>query len=63
MWLRCLLNGLSILEVALISGKWPKYLTHGLNMSENYCDVWEIAKIFVKWLIYMRIGLCVFETA
>ena len=28
----------------LIRGKWPKYLTNGLDMSENYCDVWEISK-------------------
>ena len=39
--------------MALTCVKWPKYLTNGLNMSENYCDVREIVKIFVKWLIYI----------
>ena len=33
-WLRYVVNGLSILEMALICWKWINNLTHGLNMWE-----------------------------
>ena len=46
-----------------ICGKWLKYvwkslkyLTNGLNMWELTERFWEMAKIFGKWLRYMRQG-------
>ena len=37
-------------EMSQIYGKWLKYLTNGLNMSELTKRFWEMAKIFGKWL-------------
>ena len=34
--------------------KWLKYLTNFLNMWELTQRFWERAKIFGKWLRYMR---------
>ena len=48
-----------------ICGKWLKYvgkflnhLTNGLKMWKK-TEIWEIAKIFDKWLRYMVHGLSV----
>ena len=40
-------------DMALINGKWLKYLINGLNMWELTQRFWEMAKIFVKWLRYI----------
>ena len=37
-------------------GKWPKYFTNGVNMWKLTERFWEMAKIFGKWLRYMRHG-------
>ena len=39
------------------------YLTNGFNMWELTQRFWEMAKIFVKWLKYMRHGLSISGTA
>ena len=40
--------------MAQIDGNWLKYLTNGLNMWILTQRFWEMAKIFGKWLRYMR---------
>ena len=49
-----------------ICGKWLKYvgkslnyLTNGLKKMENNLEIWEIAKVFVKWLRSMGHGLSI----
>ena len=45
----CVVDGLSILETALLCWKWLENLTNGLYM-------WEMTCICGKWLKYYRNG-------
>ena len=46
-------NDVDLWEMAKVYGKWPKYLTNGLNMCKLTYRFWEMGKIFGKWLRYM----------
>ena len=43
-----------------ICGKWLKYMGNGLSIGKQLkyvgIDFWEMAKLFLKWLRYMRHG-------
>ena len=40
-------------------GKWLNYFDKRLKNVENDLEIWEMAKIFGKWLIYMRHGFSI----
>ena len=40
-------------------GKWLNYLTNGLKNVESDLEIWEMAKIFGKWLRCMGHGLSI----
>ena len=42
--------------MAKLCVKWLKYLTNGLNMRQLTQRLWEMAKIFGKWLRQMTRG-------
>ena len=43
-------------------GKWQLFEKNLKNV-ENDLEIWEMAKIFGKWLRYMGHGLSIWETA
>ena len=40
-------------------GKWLSYWTNSLKIVENDLEIWEMVKIFWKWLRYMGHGLSI----
>ena len=52
-------NDVDLWEMAKVYGKWPKYLTNGLNMWDLTQRFQNMGKIFVKWHRYMGFGLSI----
>ena len=65
-WLKCLRNGQNILgndvdlrEMAQICGEMTLLFDKLLKNMENDLEIWEMAKIFGKWLRCMAHGLSI----
>ena len=52
-------NDVNLWEMTQICGQMAQLFDKRLTNLENDLEIWEIAKIFRKWLRYMRHGFSI----
>ena len=52
-------NDVDLWEIAQVSGELAELFDKRLKNVENHLEIWEMDKIFGKWLRYMGHGLSI----